>query len=221
MSDPAGPAARVRVWDRPVRIFHWLIVLHLPILWWTAEQGLMEQHRAAGYVVLGLLLFRLIWGAVGSSTARFADFVKGPRAVLSYLNGRAVHALGHNPLGGWSVAAMLLLLLLQVALGLFASDEDGLEAGPLSRHVEWDTARAAADWHAWLFNPVLLALIALHIAAIVWHRLRHRDDLVGPMLFGDRPANGAAAGMEPAPAWRFFAAASAAAALAWWVSTGL
>ncbi|MFN3946028.1 MAG: cytochrome b/b6 domain-containing protein [Allosphingosinicella sp.] len=204
---------QIPVWDWPVRIFHWLIVLHVPILWWTAENDLMEQHRAAGYVVLGLVLFRLIWGFVGSSTARFSGFVKGPRAILSYLKGKAPDALGHSPLGGWSVLAMLALLALQVTLGLFAIDVDGMEAGPLSTYVSFDAARAAADWHGDMFD-ILLVLIGLHIAAILFYAVARRTNLVRPMLSGRTAARPGVAPMRHVPAWRFFASAGAAAAAA-------
>jgi cytochrome b len=207
----SGPP-RVPVWDRPVRIVHWLIVLHVPILWWTADNDLMEQHRAAGYAVLGLIVFRLVWGFIGSSTARFSNFVKGPRQVLAYLRGRAPDAIGHNPLGGWSVVAMLALLAAQVTLGLFAIDVDAMEAGPLSAYVSFDAARWAADLHADLFD-LLLVLIGLHVAAILFYAAVRKRNLVGPMLSGRGPA---AAGVEPmraVPAWRFlFAAASGAGA---------
>src|SRR5262245_11528061 len=114
-------AARVRVWDIPVRLFHRLLVPLIAFAWWSAEAGHLEWHRLAGYAVLALLLFRVAWGFVGSDTARFGQFLRGPAAIGAYLRGRLV-VLGHNPLGGWSVFAMLLLLIAEVTLGLFAVD---------------------------------------------------------------------------------------------------
>ncbi len=214
---PDGPARRVPVWDLPTRLFHWLLVLMMPILWWTAEAEMLPAHRAAGYVVLGLILFRLLWGFVGSSTARFAGFVRGPRAILDYARGRLPVALGHNPLGALSVIGLLGLTALEVGLGLIATDEDGLEAGPLSHLVSYELARDATDFHEDLFN-LLLALIALHVAAILFYLLFKRDNLVGPMLTGHREAPETAAPMRPAPAWRFVLAAALAAAATLWIS---
>jgi cytochrome b len=186
-------------------------------LWWTAEYDWIELHITLGLVAFALILFRLIWGLIGSSTARFSNFLKGPRGILSYLNGRAVHALGHNPLGGWSVAAMLSLLTAQVTLGLFASDEDGLYAGPLSLWLDSDTVEWATELHEWLFNAIL-ALIALHVAAILFYAAR-RKNLVTPMLTGSGNGPEGAAPMTPAPAWRaVLALGIAGAGTAWlWI----
>lgn len=210
---------RVRIWDWPTRLFHWLLVVLIPLQWWTARQDMMEQHMLLGTVVLGLILFRLLWGLFGSSTARFGNFVKGPRAMVSYLSGRAAHVLGHNPLGGWSVMAMLGLLSLQVGLGLIASDEDGLNSGPLSHLVDAERAEAAAEWHEWTFN-LLLALIALHVAAILFYALFRRRNLIGAMLTGAGSAEEGVASMQPAPVWRLLLAAAVAAAAAWWIHEG-
>ncbi|MDR3511913.1 MAG: cytochrome b/b6 domain-containing protein [Caulobacteraceae bacterium] len=216
--------ARVRVWDGPVRIVHWLIALAVPALWWTGEHDQLDWHRRIGYGVLGLLLFRLIWGFVGGSTARFAGFIRGPRTVAGYASrlfrGEKAAVVGHNPMGGWSVAALLALVLAEVGLGLFAVDVDGLEPGPLSRFVDFDAGRAAAQWHAWVFYA-FLAMIGLHLAAIVFYAAVKRDNLVGPMLTGRRTAVEGAAPMAAAPLWRALVAAAVATALAVWIARGL
>lgn len=212
---PDPPPARVRIWDWPTRAFHWLLVLLIPALWWTARYDRMDIHVQLGVAAAGLLLFRLIWGLIGSSTARFSNFLKGPRFILSYLNGRAARALGHNPLGGWSVAAMLALLATQIGLGLFASDEDGEVFGPLSLWLEEETVEWVTETHQWLFY-LLLALIALHVAAILVYALRRRN-LVGPMITGRGKAPKGAAPMQAAPAWRAALALLASASLAWWL----
>lgn len=211
---------RVRVWDAPTRLFHWLIVLIIPFMWWTAEEEEMDLHRLAGCVLLGLVVFRLLWGLFGGSTARFSNFVKGPRAVISYLSGRAAHVLGHNPLGGWSVIAMLGLLSAQIGLGLFASDEDGIAAGPLSDLISYDLSEEITDLHEFLFN-ILLALIALHVAAILFYALVRRRNLVGPMLTGADRAPEGTAPLSPAPWWRFVLAAAIAASLSAWMISRL
>jgi cytochrome b len=182
-----GGEQRVKVWDWPTRLFHWLLVLHIPILWFTAEEEMMDAHRAAGSVVAGLIVFRIIWGFIGSSTARFENFVRGPRRVLAYLRGHAPDALGHNPLGGWSILAMLALLVFQVLFGLFATDVNGLESGPLAIHVSFETARLAAECHEMTFN-FLLVMIIVHVTAILFYAVVRKRNLVTPMLTGKMAA---------------------------------
>lgn len=183
-------SVKTRVWDLPTRLFHWALVLLLAGAWWSAENGRLDLHRLAGYGILTLLMFRIIWGLVGSSTARFASFVGGPAALAGYIRGAMfsrnapAHA-GHNPLGGWSVVAMIAVLVTQVALGLFAVDIDGLESGPFSYLVDFDTGRQAAEWHELVFN-VIVAVTAIHVAAVLFYLLYKRDNLIGPMFSGTR-----------------------------------
>jgi cytochrome b len=211
---------RVALWDLPTRLVHWALVLLLLFSWWSAEEHHMDWHRSSGYAILALLLFRLIWGVVGSSTARFADFVRGPATVLAHARGKGVARLGHNPLGGWSIVAMLLVLVAQVGLGLFAVDTDGLESGPLSHWVSFDTGRAAAELHEANFR-LLQGLIALHIAAVLFYLFIRRDNLIAAMLSGVTTVD-TAPGEVPrmAPLGRALPAALIAAGLAWWVSRG-
>ena len=207
---PDTGKARVRIWDGPTRLSHWLIVVLFAALWWTGESEQLDLHRDAGYGLLGLVIFRLIWGIVGSSTARFSDFLRGPRAIGAYIGdlirGRTEKAIiGHNPLGGWSVAAMLALLAAELTLGLFTVDVDGDQPGPLAKFISFDQGRAIAGWHQWVFNG-LLALIALHLAAIVFYAVIKRDNLIGPMLTGAKRAAGEPTPMKQAPMWRLGAA---------------
>lgn len=188
----------IRVWDAPTRIFHLSLVLLIPFAWWTEYTERMAWHKLAGFAVAALLAFRLCWGFIGSSTARFTNFIGGPRRVWRYLAGREPFMLGHNPLGSWSVVVMLLLLLLQVGLGLIAADQDGLESGPLAEYVTYEQARGAAWLHGIVFN-VLLAAISFHIAAVITHHLRGHN-LIGPMLNGR--ASVASHMAEPVPATR-------------------
>ena len=214
----AGTGARVRVWDIPTRLFHWAIVLLIPFSWWSAKFDHLPWHRLSGYAILGLLTFRLIWGFAGASTARFGRFLAGPRRVLAYLRGEGGASIGHNPLGGWSVFAMLAVLAAQVGLGLFSVDEDSLEPGPLADFVSFDTGRAIAHLHHQLFWG-LLGLIGLHLAAIVAYAVRRRN-LVRPMITGSAEVE---PGVEPpamAPPWRVLAAVAVAAAAAWVVAHG-
>jgi len=185
MTEGAAPAPRIRVWDVPVRACHWLIVLFVAASWWTAETKRMDWHRYSGYALLAISTFRVYWGFFGSSTARFSQFVRGPRAVVSYLKGRWAVMPGHNPLGALSVLVLLGLLFSQIVLGLFAVDVDGIESGPLSTYVSFDTGRAAAEWHEELFDA-LLWLIGLHVAAVLFYLLYKKENLVGTMLHGMR-----------------------------------
>jgi cytochrome b len=200
---------RIAVWDRPVRIVHWLFVLLIPFSWWTAGDATMEWHQRSGLALLGLLVFRVVWGLIGSSTARFSSFVRGPRTILSYLRGRVASPIGHNPLGALSVLALLAALALQIGLGLFAADEDWLWPGPLTGFIGEDLAGEIADWHEWTFN-VLLAAIALHVLAIAFYLLVKRRNLVRAMVTGVVEAPAGTEAMEGAGAVRFCVAAAAA-----------
>ena len=212
------------VWDWPVRLFHWLLVVLLGVSWWSAESdGLdaMQWHYIAGYSILTLLVFRIVWGFIGGSTARFGDFLRGPGAVLAYLRGGASPTSGHNPLGGWSVLLMLVLLVTQVALGLFAIDVDGIEAGPLSHLVSFDAARSAAEWHEVAFK-VLQVVVVLHVLAILWYALAKRTDLVRPMVTGYRGgAAGPAGEARAVPFWRFLVALALGMAVTSFIAKGL
>jgi cytochrome b len=176
---------RTRVWDVPTRLTHWLVVLLVAFSWWTGKSGRMEWHRWSGYALLGLVSFRVYWGLVGSSTAKFREFVRGPRAIASYLRGDWVTAPGHNPLGALSVVVLLALLATQIMLGLYAVDVDGIESGPLSTYVSFEAGRAAAKWHHTMFN-VLLGLIALHIAAVIYYVFIRKQALLAAMVHGKR-----------------------------------
>lgn len=220
----ATPLPTTRIWDPTVRIFHWLLVMLVAFSWWSGEQHDMERHRLSGYAILALLGFRVFWGFAGPRTARFGSFVRGPRAVLTYmrlLGSRSGHAAdGHNPLGGWSVVAMIAVLLTMVVAGLFAVDVDGLESGPLADYVSFETGRSAADLHETVFN-VVLALIALHVVAIVFYLGWKRQNLVRAMITGSRriTAGETAAELRWSPLLALVGIAVAG-GFAWAVSTG-
>jgi cytochrome b len=212
----------ILVWDLPTRLTHWLFVVCIALSWWTADQRLMDWHRYSGYTMLGLLVFRSYWGLAGSSTARFARFLGSPRAVFDYLRmprERRAHIVGHTPLGSWSVVAMLLAMIVQVTLGLFATDIDGLESGPLSHLVSFDGGRALAEAHELSFN-VLVALAAVHVIAILFYLLYDRNDLTGPMLSGRKRVGGEMAEMQRVPVWRLWAGAAVAALVVWVIIKG-
>lgn len=220
----AGPTdgVRVRLWDAPVRVFHWLVVGLVAFAWWSAEDHL-NWHRWAGYAVIGLVLFRIYWGFAGPAPARFSHFVKGPGATLAYLRTLSSRepslTPGHNPVGALSVVAILATLAVQVGTGLFAVDIDAFEGGPLSDRISFELGRQVAEWHELSFR-VLQALVVLHLAAIAYYGVWKRTNLVRPMVTGVRmlPSD---PGFSGAPWWRFLLGAVAAGALAWWASKGL
>jgi cytochrome b len=197
-------APRALVWDLPTRVFHWLVVLLVGVSWATAEWDMLSWHKLSGYAILTLVLFRLCWGFAGGTTARFVHFVTGPRAVAAYarrlFDGDAEIGIGHNPMGGWSVLLMLLLLLVQTGTGLFSVDVDGLQSGPLSDRVSFETGRFLAGIHAVNFTLLQIA-VALHLAAIVFYQRVKRQDLIRAMITG-RKAVTVAPDFRPAPPWR-------------------
>jgi cytochrome b len=211
----------VKVWDVPTRLFHWLIVAVIGFSWWSADNGRMDLHYASGMVALQLVTFRLIWGFIGSRTARFSAFFRSPAAILAYLRRPkdAPHIAGHNPLGALSVVAMLLALVTQITTGLFAVDVDGIESGPLSHLVDFDQGRTAAGVHEISFTALQI-LVALHILAIVYYYVRGRR-LILPMITGRDPQITTAPEGSPRWIWlRALAAVAAAFTLGWWVSAG-
>lgn len=214
---------KIRLWDLPVRLTHWGLAVLFAGAWWSAEQHEMDLHRYCGYAILTLVLFRFYWGIAGSETSRFASFVAAPRAIVEYLrgmpgkSGRKIY--GHNPLGALSVLALLGLLAAQVTIGLFVTDIDGIESGPLSAHIDFDTSRMLADWHQWAFN-LLLGFVALHLAAVTFYLLVKRDNLIGPMISGHKSVDGAdAPALHFVPAWRALVGIVGAAAITWAIVT--
>ena len=221
MGEPAG-GVRVKLWDGPIRIVHWLLVILIAFSWWSSDDHL-NWHRWSGYAIIGLVLFRIYWGFAGGGAARFASFVKGPKAVVAYAAkvGRREVATtpGHNPLGALSILALLAVLLVQVGTGLFVVDIDAFEGGPLSDRVSYDTGRALAEIHELSFRA-LQALVVLHVAAVLFYWGWKRTNLIGPMITGRRtlPSD---PGLAGAPVWRLIAGVVLAAAIAWVLSKGL
>jgi cytochrome b len=200
-----GPQ-KTKVWDLPVRLFHWLLVVLIVCQIVTVNIGglAMEYHALGGYAILTLVVFRIAWGLLGGRHARFADFLYGPKAVASYacglLRGDARRFAGHNPLGGWSTILMLASLLVQAVSGLFA-DDDILMRGPLAKHVSGDTVSLMTKIHD-TNAIVLFTLIGIHIAAVLFYLVFKRENLVGPMFTGYKRIEPASADAPRPGIWR-------------------
>lgn len=180
------------VWDIPLRAFHWLLAVSVGASWATAEAGVdwMEVHFWLGYWTMGLLTFRIIWGFVGPRHARFASFLPSPAAVWRYgrtvLTAHAARTAGHNPIGALMVIAFLALLGVQVATGLFASD-DILFSGPYHAAVDGDVAEALTSLHHANFNWILVAVI-VHVVAALFYLIAKKQNLIAAMITGRKPA---------------------------------
>lgn len=198
---------KVLVWDLPERLFHWLLVLLVVVSVTSAKIGgnAMQVHLLSGYSVLALVLFRILWGFLGGTHARFATFVCGPAAVIAYLRGLVRHRSGqqhsHNPAGAWAVILMLALLLVQAATGLFANDDIAAE-GPLAKLISKALSDRLTGIH-YLTVKLLFVLIGVHVSAVAFHLFYNRENLLTPMLTGFKEASAGArdAAQEPGRTW--------------------
>lgn len=216
----------VRVWDLPTRLFHWALALCVTGSVATGYIGgsWIDWHARLGYAILALLAFRILWGLVGGHWSRFAAFLYSPASVWRYLRGQSHpdHLVGHNPLGAGSVLAMLLVLLAQLGTGLVSDDEISF-TGPLNRFVASSKGLAATWYHKEVGQWLVIGLVVLHVAAILFYLLRKGDNLVRPMLTGDKQVAEATRSSRDDAAVRILAAvllAVCAAAVTWLVSLG-
>lgn len=192
------------VWDLPLRLFHWVLVLSIAASWYTAENSeeyvtygdnvvsYTQIHFWLGYWALGLIIFRVIWGFIGPQHARFTQFLKGPRQVLGYagkfLKRDSPASIGHNPMGGWVVVLMLLMIGAQAVTGLFLIDNTEIYPAPFNPSVDAALAGKFGSFHHWNFN-VLLGVIGLHVFAILFYLFFKRQNLIKAMLTGHKPAD--------------------------------
>jgi cytochrome b len=200
--------SKIHVWDLPVRLFHWALVVLMVVSYFTARAGgdWMKFHFWSGYSILTLLLFRIAWGFVGSTTARFAHFIKGPAAALAHLRefitGRP-RDVGHNPLGGAMVIVLIIAVLLQVLAGLFSADTDlGTVNGPLANLIADKWVDRATDFHKFWIN-VLFVLVGLHVLAAILFLAWKRQNLIGAMFTGRKRLEDVVPAGAPAPKLRF------------------
>lgn len=210
----------VRVWDLPLRLFHWLLVAAIVAAVATGLLGgnLMDWHGRVGVLIAGLIGFRLAWGLIGSTHSRFVSFVRGPAAIGAYLRGHW-HGLGHNPLGALSVLGLLGVIGLQTAGGLFGNDDIAFQ-GPLYGLVSKDTSDWLTGLHRKGFWLVLL-LVGLHLAAIAFYTRVKHEQLVGPMITGRKRIAATTAAVEPrGGGWIALALALAVGVGTAWVASG-
>lgn len=222
MANSDKPSGRARllplkVWDLPTRIFHWLLAALVGGAWLSIELGYMETHALIGQAILILVVYRLIWGVIGSETAQFWHFIKGPKAILAYarglLTGSGQEPAGHNPLGACMIVALLLLLGTQGVLGLMSND-DILFEGPLFNLVGKEWSDTLTGLHHLLFNAVLLAVI-VHVGAAFFYLIVKKQNLIGAMITGVKWWPEPLPGLRMTPAWLALPALAAAAALIW------
>lgn len=174
----------ILIWDGFIRSFHWLQLIALAGLWYTGEQGLLNLHFLIAYFLLALLLTRIIWGFMGSETAKFSHFISSPKSILSYFkqtDEQHREIVGHNPAGGYMVVLLMTLILIQLLTGLFATD-DVFTEGPLMSLVSYDISLLITKIHHLNFNLILL-FSGMHVMAVVIYQLK-KHNLIMPMITG-------------------------------------
>lgn len=190
----SGNHSEIKVWDVPVRLFHWTLFGLLAFLFWSGKTGgnAMVWHMYAGYAVLALVIFRVLWGFLGSTHARFGSFLAGPGRMISFaramLSKSPAHSVGHNPLGGWMVVVLLGSLALQAGTGLFANDDIATE-GPLVALISKELSDRLTSIHHWNFN-FLLACAGIHVLAVLFHVFVKKENLVSAMFTGVKKFDG-------------------------------
>lgn len=182
---------KVLIWDLPLRLFHWLLVFAIVAQWVTAEFGYMDWHFKIGYVTLGLVIFRLVWGVVGPRHARFSQFIRPPKDIFNYakalFSSQNKEYVGHNPLGGLIVPIVIMIVGLQAVTGLFSTD-DVLASGPYLSSVSAETQDLLDGLHHDTYN-VILGIAGLHIIAIFWYQFKRKIYLIGAMFHGKKALN--------------------------------
>lgn len=222
MSDSTFPSRPLRVWDLPTRIFHWALVGSVVVSIVSIKfAGNPRVHTISGYIALGLIVFRIVWGFIGPTYARFSSFLRGPGSVLRYAGSmikppHEFHA-GHNPLGGLMVAVMLLVLLFQATTGLFANDDIATD-GPLAKKVTKEVSDMITSWHR-KNSYVIYAITGAHVLAVFGYLVVFRENLIRAMVSGvkDAPASTAAPGIDSSRFGTAAVVAAIVAAIVWFV----
>lgn len=212
----------IKVWDLPVRLFHWLLLGLVVASVVSVKIGgnAMVWHGRFGHLIVGLIVFRIVWGLIGSRTARFASFVRGPRAICDYLAGRWA-GVGHNPLGALSALALIGLIAYQAGTGLFAYDDVAFR-GPMAAMVSGDTMSLLSGWHR-STEWYIYGLVGLHVAAVLFYGVVKKQRLIRPMITGRKavPADDARYAENEGGGALRFVIALAIALLALWATSGV
>ncbi len=188
MTAEASPSRPVKIWDVPTRLFHWILVILLAVSWLSGEQERFDIHFWSGYAILALILFRILWGIVGSDTARFTRFLRSPLAGLRHLGGffhpagRQHDDVGHNPAGGWMVVILLAAVTVQAGTGLFTTDDLFVD-GPLANLVSSGLRADLSSLHRQSVD-ILLILAGVHVVTVLLYLVVRRQNLIGPMITG-------------------------------------
>lgn len=213
----------LKVWDLPTRLFHWVLVVLVAGAWYTGENGPIEWHARFGQAILALVVYRIIWGIIGSSTAQFWNFIRGPKAVLAYakglLTGKGSEPVGHNPLGACMIIALLVILATQASFGLMSNDDIFFE-GPLFNLVGKEMSDTLTGLHVLLFN-IILAAVCIHIVAALLYLLLKRENLIGAMITGVKWWPEPLPEVRLTPAWLAVPVLAVSAALVWAAATYL
>lgn len=198
MPEPDITRPMVPAWDLPTRVFHWTLVILIACAWLTFEfseeldDPRLVWHRWNGLALLTLIVWRILWGFAGPPNVRFSSFVRGPAASLQYARDLATGTprrfLGHNPAGGLVVVVLIALVTTIGTLGLFALEHNDLATGPLYKYAGEAWAKVFTSWHRFLFEPVLLIVIAIHIAANILYGVVKKEPLIPAMITGQKPA---------------------------------
>jgi cytochrome b len=189
MTTNTFPSKSLRVWDLPTRVFHWLLAFCVISALISGEVGgdALAWHLRLGYCIISLLLFRVVWGFIGGHWSRFKQFLYSPLTIIRYLRGnhQPEHEVGHNPLGSLSVWGLLLILGAQVATGLMSDDEIATQ-GPLVKFISGATSSLATNYHKHWGKVIIIVLVLSHIAAILFYLFKKKQNLITPMLKGDK-----------------------------------
>ncbi len=179
------------IWDLPLRIFHWLLVVCIAGAWYTSKQDndMIDLHLIFGYVTLGLIVFRILWGFIGTTHSRFSQFVPTPSKLIKYIktfntNDNTQHHAGHNPMGSLMVLFMLVIILLQALSGLVMND-DIFTTGPYNGALDESIEAILVFIHRNSFN-VIIGAIVMHLLAIAFYKISKKQSLVKPMITGKK-----------------------------------
>jgi len=223
-STPDKAQQAVKVWDISIRLFHWSLVVLIGFLWWSGTEGVeMDNHVLAGYTVLGLIIYRIVWGFLGSYHARFINFIRSPiKTIKSIPDVMSVHSdshyVGHNPVGGWMVVALILILLAQGFSGLGTTDDIFID-GPLVPYLSDQWISRLSDIHL-LLPDFLIGLVVLHLAAVLFHDAFKRERLIKAMITGVKkvPLSMAqSVRQSELPAVRFLVVVALLSGIGWWL----